>query len=83
MCGWTRQKRRTLDIEIVGEYNHGVRCRLWVPGGQGDIGRAGGRTTQTILVTRSSTTQVTTADVLPCKGGQRILVVCRLWCKRL
>ena len=69
----TRSKRRTPDFEIVRERNHNDRCRLRVLGRQGDIGRAGGRTSP-ILVTRSSTTQVTTADALPCKGHSASLV---------
>ena len=44
MCGWTRSKRRTPDFEIVRERNHNDWYRLRVPGRQGDIGRAGGRT---------------------------------------
>ena len=66
-CGWTRSKRRTPDFEIVRERNHNDGI---------DFGYLEDRVTlgeheagpSPILVARSSTTQVTTADVLPCKG---------------
>ena len=54
-------KRRTPDFEIVPERNNGW-YRLRVPGRRGDIGQQEAGPSP-ILVTMSSTTQVTTADV--------------------
>ena len=63
-CGWTRAKRRTPDFvsetTTTGIDNGYLEDKVTL--GEQEAGPS------PILVTRSSTTQVTTADVLPCKG---------------